>query len=395
MKNWYLRSASGVIISLLTLAVMPAQAQNQFGMVSVNASGGAAQTPTFMSSFDIFKPKPRTDMRRMDYQVWDDILGNIVVDFGMSSRIRSTRPQLSTGTRIVSGHTSPYRLEGSRVAFGYLNDNYRGALTEYREDLVNIANQLDISRLSRDEQLSFWFNLHNVAMIEQIAKHYPEDMPSTLLVRAEDSQVLLDDLKFIEIRGKQLSLRNIREDIVFSNWTNPVVIYGFFRGDIGSPRMLRFAFTASNLEYRLNGNANEFVNSLRGFHESRKARRVSKVYDEAKPFYFKDWPTDIESHLRQYAEGEALVELGAEKPFEFDRYETKIADLSGGYRKASGPYIQGGGNLSPATARLLNEVGQKQEIIRRRGGFSGRTQGFVIIEDIETNPNRVDGATID
>jgi len=395
MKNWYLKSASGVIISLLTLAVMPAQAQNQSGMLSVNASGGAAQTPTFMSSFDIFKPKPRTDMRRMDYQVWDDILGNIVVDFGMSSRIRSTRPQLSTGTRIVSGHTSPYRLEGSRVAFGYLNDNYRGALTEYREDLVNIANQLDISRLSRDEQLSFWFNLHNVAMIEQIAKHYPEDVPSTLLVSAKDSQVLLDDLKFIEIRGKQLSLRNIREDIVFSNWTNPVVIYGFFRGDIGSPRMLRFAFTASNLEYRLNGNANEFVNSLRGFHESRKARRVSKVYDEAKPFYFKDWPTDIESHLRQYAEGDALVELGAKKPFEFDRYETKIADLSGGYRKASGPYIQGGGNLSPETARLLNEVGQKQEIIRRRGGFSGRTQGFVIIEDIETNPNQVDGATID
>jgi len=384
---------SKFILPILLALAMPAYAQNQSGLVSPLLSQGINSQIT--SSFDAFRPKARTDMRRLDYQLWDDLLQNIVINFGLSTRIRATRPHQSTGTRVVLGHTSPYRLEGSRVAFGFLNDNYRDVLTEYRKDLVSIANQLDITRLSKDEQLAFWFNLHNVALIEKISQAYPEDEPSTLLIDVNGSQVLLDDFKFIEIRGKTLSLRNIREDIVFSNWSDPRVIYGFFRGDIGSPRMLRLAFTASNLEYRLNGNANEFVNSLRGFHETRSARKVSKVYDEAKRFYFPSWETDLGLHLRQYAEGEALKELSVDKPFELDRYETKIADLSGGRRRASGAYIDGGGNLSPETARLLSEVRQKRDILRRRGGASGLNGGYVIIEDIYTDPGLPNGASID
>jgi len=254
---------------------------------------------------------------------------------------------------------------------------------------------MDITRLSKDEQLAFWFNLHNVALIEKISQEYPEDVPSTLLFDVNGSKVLLDDLKFIEIRGKKISLRNIREDIVFSNWSDPRVIYGFFRGDIGSPRMLRLAFTANNLEYRLNGNANEFVNSLRGFHESRGARKVSKVYDEAKRFYFPNWEVDLMAHLKQFAEGETLEELNVDKPFELDRYEIKIADLSGGRRTASGAYIDGGGNLPAETARLLSEVRQKRDILRRRGGATGLNSGYVIIEDIYTDPGLPSGSKID
>jgi len=394
MKNRYLNFASCCVFLTSFLTAMPVYAQIQSGMLSPNTST-AKTTPRAGASFDVFKPKAPTDKRRLDYQVWDDMLRNIVVDFGVSSRIRASRPASPTGTRVVTGHSSPYRLEGSRVAFGFLNDNYKGALTEYRKDLVSIANKMDITRLSKDEQLSFWFNLHNVTLIETISKYYPEDTPSTLLVGDDGGQMLLDDAKLIEIRGKSLSLRNIREDIVFANWSNPIVIYGFFRGDIGSPRVSRMAFTANNLEYRLNGNANEFVNSLRGFHEARRVRKVSKVYDEAKRFYFKDWQTDIEAHLRQYAEGKTLEDLNVIKPFELDRYETKIADLSGGHRRASGLFIEGSGNLPPETARLLSEVGQKKEIIRRRGGVSGNTRGYVIIEDIETDPDLLSKSKID
>lgn len=393
MINEYLRSASSIVVFSLALFAFPAAAQDHSTISPVEASL-ATRSLEYTASFDRFKPKTRTDMRRLDYQVWDDVLQNIVVDFGASSRIRATRPQQSTGTRVVTGHTSPYRLEGSRVAFGFLNDNYKEVLTQYREDLVNIANNMDITRLSRDEQLAFWLNLHNVLLIEQIAKYYPEDQPSTLLLDDKDSGALLDDAKIIEISDKSLSLRNIRENIVFANWSDPVVLYGFFRGDIGSPRMLRMALTANNLEYRLNGNANEFINSLRGFHEASKARKISKIYDEVKEFYFENWPTDLEVHLRKYAEGGTLEDLNVEKPFEFDRYETKIADLSGGRRRASGSYIDGAGNLPLETARLLSEVGQKQAIIRKRGGFSGRSLGFVIIEDIETDPDQANGSTI-
>lgn len=387
------KKSSKILLFILLATRMPAYAQEQSGLISPVVSKTInSQTA---SSFDVLSPKARTDMRRLDYQLWDDILQNIVINFGLSTRIRATLPQQSTGTRVVHGHTSPYRLEGSRVAFGFLNDNYRDVLTQYREDLTSIANQMDITRLSKDEQLAFWFNLHNVALIEKISQAYPEDEPSTLSFDVNGSKVLLDDFKFIEIRGRNLSLKNIREDIVFSNWSDPRVIYGFFRGDIGSPRMLRLAYTANNLEYRLNGNAHEFVNSLRGFHESSRARKVSKIYDEAKRFYFQNWDLDIETHLRKYAEGETVEELSADKPFELDRYETKIADLSGGRRRASGLYIDGNGNLPPETVRLLSEVRQKRDILRRRGGSTGLNSGYVIIEDIYTDPGLPTGSTID
>lgn len=385
MALTHLKSASLAVILVSMSGVSYASANGQpLEIASASVSSG--------SPFGIFKPKARTDKRRLDYQIWDDVLQNIVIDFGLSSRIRASRPASGTGTRVVTGHTSPYRLEGSRIAFGFLNDNYREVLTQYREDLVSIANQIDITRLSKDEQLAFWFNLHNVLVIEKIAQEYPEDVPSTLLFESEGRQLPLDEAKFITIRGQALSLRNIREDIVFSNWSDPRVIYGFFRGDIGSPRMLRLAYTANNLEYRLNGSANEFVNSLRGFHEARKERKVSKIYDEAKGFYFPNWEADLVAHIREFAEGDTLEDLDAEKPFALDRYETTIADLSGGQRRASALFIEGSGNLPPETARLLSEVGQKQEILRRRGGGTGLSRGYVIIEDIETQDSGEQGA---
>ena len=379
------------IIALTTSAVLLSQpAFSQIAQQVQFAQTNPVAMTSQISRYDVFKPGPYTDKRRLDYQVWDDILQKIVVDFGVSSRIRASRPDSSTGTRVVVGHSSPYRLEGSRIAFGYLDDNYRVGLQEYREDLVSLANQMDITRLSKDEQLAFWFNLHNIALIEQISKAYPEDRPSTITIDG----VPFDEAKFMNIRGVDLSLKNIREDIVFSNWKDPKVIYGFFRGDIGSPRMMRYSFTANSLDYTLNGNASEFVNSLRGFHETRKARRVSAIYDEAKRFYFPNWEADLENHLRTFAEGKTLEDFESGKPFEIDKYETMIADLSGGQVRGAALFTDGFGSLPPGTTRLLSEVAQKEEILQQRGVGSGFTRGYVVIEDIETDPDLPTGSTI-
>jgi len=107
------KKTSKIVICALLAAAMPAYAQNQPSFVAPVITQGV--NTQMSSSFDIFKPRPGADRRRLDYQVWDDMLQNIVVNFGLSTRIRATRPYLNTGTRVVSGHTSPYRLEGSRV----------------------------------------------------------------------------------------------------------------------------------------------------------------------------------------------------------------------------------------------------------------------------------------
>jgi len=284
---------------------------------------------------------------------------------------------------MVRGHKSAYRLEGTRFTFAYLNDEYKQGLTDYRKDLEDIGTNYNISELPRNEQLAYWLNLHNVAMIEQIALDYPMSTPSAIKVKIDGEKYLLNDAKFMTIRGQKLSLRDIREKIVYPNWKDPNVIYGFFRGDIGSPMLPRYAYTAADVQVTLTENADDFVNSLRGFNLSSKTRNVSALYEEVAPFYFKNWNSDLQTHLLSHANEEVSEEILTQKPFKIDKYDSMIGDLSGGRRLgASGlANSNSNGNVPFEVARLLTEVRDKKQYLRARG-LINTNKGYVIIEDL-------------
>ena len=339
------------------------------------------------SRFNVFSPKRQTASSVIDYQIWDEALKNIVLRLGQSTRIRASRPNPIVGTRRVQGHKSAYRLEGSRVTFSYLNDEYREGLTAYKKDLERIANEVNITHLSKKEQLVFWFNLHNVALIEQIALNYPVRRPSDLKIGAGKQP--LHEAKLLNIRGVALSLRDIRENIVYANWNNPDVMYGFFHGNIGGPALQNYAITSNNVDYILELQADEFVNSLRGFHESRKVLKISTLYEEARAYYFPNWDQDLKTHLRKHASPKVLKELESNKPFKFDRYDPIVADLLAGDRPSTSKLnvtINGrsqSARMSPEIARLFRELEQKTRIMKKRGMIRKGT-GTVTIEDIET-----------
>ena len=347
----------------------------------------AAQTRSaLVSPYSVFTPRRQTKTSVIDYKVWDEALRNVVLRLGQSLRIRAKRPDPIVGTRRITGHKSAYRLEGSRVTFSYLNDDYKRGLTEYRKDLERIANKVDITRLGRKEQLAFWLNLHNVALIEQIALNYPVRRPSKLLVGAAKQP--LHDAKLLNIRGVALSLRDIRENIVYANWQNPDVMYGFFHGNIGGPALQNYAFTSNNVNEILKLQANGFVNSLRGFHQSRRALKVSTLYGEARAHYFPNWEVDLKRHLRKHASPDVLEDLNSDKPIEFDRYDPVVADLLAGDRPMTANLnvrINGhsqSATMSPEVARLFRELERKTEMMKVRGMIMKR--GTVTIEDIET-----------
>lgn len=344
-----------------------------------------------------FTPRAYTSRTRLDYSVLDEALDNSVLRFGASTRRFLGKPQATTGSRFVRGHRSPYRLEGSRVSFSFLGDEYRQALIDYRADLERIGNQIDLVNMSRDEQLAFWLNLHNITLIEQIALQYPVRRPSKMTINGAS----LHDAKLLNIKGTALSLRDIRERIVFPNWKNSETLYGFFYGDIGSPALQDYAYKASNLNATLSLQASEFVNSLRGFNETSKAREVSRLYAEAQPFYFPNWERDLDAHLMKHAAEEVRVELASGKPFKIDRYDDVIADLMGGDRPriATGNVIDLNSGmpvdsikLPDEVQRLIRELSQKRQVLRRRGLLSS---GTVVIEDIETPSTQVFDPNVD
>lgn len=326
-----------------------------------------------------FTPRTTDVDQEIDYSVWGFALNKIVVGLGPSLRQGASRPAGFTGTRINRGHNSRLRLEGSRVAYSFFTPQVTASLTEYREDLERVGTQLDIASLSRNEQLAFWLNLHNVAVIEQIARNYPKIIPSSI----EINGVKLDEACFIEVAGVKLSPKDIRTGIVYPNWSDPRVIYGFFRGDIGSPRLQPEEFNARNLDFLLGDNAAEFVNSLRGVERRGDILHVSKIYEEAVPFYFGDFQTDLPKHLATYADVDVVEDIAKSETVRATIYEEDIADLARGQRQnfvndvlSAQPGItqglRGAVNYLSAKAplnvqRFINERQVKREKLRRSG----------------------------
>lgn len=344
---------SVVMLTGLVLAAQPASASPAIPMER------AAD-----SAFAQFAPQNEANPTRLDFSNWTKALNWFVLRMGRSLREYEPAPDKQLGTRFTYGHDSAYRLEGNRVAFSMMPDDVRQSLTEYRRELESLPDQVPLASLSRNEQLAFWINLHNVAVIEQLAIAYPLKKP--VLFKPAGSGLPLHDTPFITVSGVRMSPKDIRTKIVYPNWRDPKVIYGFWHGDIGGPSIAREAYTAVNMGEALDYGALEFVNSLRGTQKSGNTLLVSELYLEARPFYFPNWPRDLREHLKKYAEDDVASLLAATGRVDARLSETDIADLSKGEREPQlTNLIQGdqypGINVDPAVARLLSERQEKLE----------------------------------
>lgn len=335
------------------------------------AAGASASS---RAGFDRFAPRPSTKTTRLDFSLWDDALQYMVLPMGPSTRQGERRPDATLGTRQVYGHDSRVRLEGNRVAFGFLDEEAIAPLSDYRRDLERIGGEIDIATLPRNQQLAFWMNLHNVAVTEMIALNYPARSPSDLKLGPDKTP--LDATRFITVAGVAMSPHDIRTKIVFPNWTDAKVIYGFFRGEVGGPSIQRMAFTGDNVSTLLETSAQEFVNSLRGVEGFGSTLLVSKIYDEARPFYFPQMGDDLKAHLLRFAEEDVAALIAEKDQVKANTYVATVADLAGGerepvYNTVTSNGVDQGAGITPSIARYLGERSEKYEKLRREGLLRG------------------------
>ncbi len=370
-----LRLSSAMAVAFASSALvlgspLAAQTASASASASSNTSDGA---------FATFTPSANPNTDKIDYSIWTEAMNNLVISMGPSLRETAGRPAESFGTRRVYGHTSRLRLEGSRVMFSFLDADVIATFGEYRRDLEATADKIDIQALSRNEQLAFWINLHNVAMVEQIANAWPVRQPRTI----EIDGAPLEDARFITVEGVALSLKDIRTKIVYPNWKDPLVIYGFWRGDIGGPSIQREAFNGENVARLLDRSARDFVNSLRGTQQLGSTLQVSTIFDEVAPWYFRDFGPDLRAHIGKYATPEVSKILAETDKTQAVVAEYDIADMAGGAREPTYQNIQSADGsvksfrIPQSMQRLLVQREQKfQRIIRE-----GRT-GTVTFSDI-------------
>ena len=381
-----------ILIASLTLSSLAAP-------LAAESASSAFQNPgtqtraAATSPLAQFTPASERKEHQLDYAHWDEALNWFVVPMGPSTRDGATRVVGETGSRRVYGHDSRYRLEGNRVAFSFLTPGMLTALTEYRQDLERIGSELDLTRLPRNEQLAFWLNLHNVAVIEALALSYPLAEPHEGAFGSNKAP--LEEAKLVTVRGVELSPRDIREGIVYPNWKDPKVMYGFWRGVIGGPSIQRLAYTGANVDALLALSAEEFVNSLRGVERWGGALRVSPIYQEAAPFYFGDKDA-LRDHLAQYAREDVAKLVSGTPDVRYKSLELDIADLQRGHKDlqvaslsvaeckyngcmdggkpigiSSGTGSPQSVTLNPAIQRLIRERREKLDRARKQGIRTG------------------------
>lgn len=355
-------------------SVLAGAALSALSLISAQASAAditTAQAASLTAGSDEAGP-------RVDYEAFSMILDSIVFDVGHSDRQPAGRQLRITGSRISPESNSAYRYEGNRVALHLFEDIHSETISEYRAELEALPQQIALSELSRDEQLAYWLNLHNVVIIDLLQDRYP----LRRIDREDIDGVALLDAPVITVEGVTLSLNDIRLRVVAEHWDDPRVIYGFFLGAIGGPSLQDEAFTGARVWSQLESSAREFVTALRGVDSLGRQPRISPLYEEFAVLF--DGPDDLKAHLRSFANAEVRAHIDAiEGAPDYLRFDWHVADMTNGRPGCSG--VTAGMNITiadragtrsnaadcdvlpPQAAQLLNVVIERRLEFLRNG----------------------------
>ncbi len=352
---------------------------------TIDATPASASTVDIRTPLTAFTPRPSKNSQ-IGYGAWSGLLGDIILYMGPSTRTPFRVPARETGTRISRTHNSPFRLEGNKVLYPHMRSNVKTAIREYVSELEDVGNRLDIPAMPRNEQLAYWINLHNAVVIREVAENYPGPQRRPEKIKPIDgSDLTLHDAKLITINEVSLSLRDIRERIVYPNWDNPDVAFAFYLGDASSPSLSNVAYNASELGNQIKSNAEQYANSLRGMDKG----KVSRIYHDIAPWYFPDFTNDVEAYFRKRLREEVFAEYIKAGYRGVNRYDNVVNDITAGYGERGRQRLSvssdiDGFALGKDVQQFLNDRAKKIEKLRKEPWFKRVT---VTIIDIETEDN--------
>ncbi|MFC4348811.1 DUF547 domain-containing protein [Kordiimonas lipolytica] len=304
--------------------------------VSISATASEPLLPT------AYNPNSQTALK---YEDMDYLLEKTVLPLGRSDHKPARRvwPGSGTGTRFVRDNPEPSRLEGNRIMFHDIKTSEQEfVVREVRDVLLDLPEKIDLTRLNKNEQLAYWLNLHNAIVYAKIADRYPVTLVDRLYGDCTDpdhEDRFYCDRQF-DVMGTMVSPYDIRQHVL-DNWDDPVVIYGFFLGSVGSPNLRTKAYTGETVYADLEDNARDFVNSIRGTRiKDDYILRVSTYYRDVAQ-KFPNFERDLLAHINKYARRDFGFLLGPVTSIEVKLEDWHIADLYNGYLSAA----NGGANF--------------------------------------------------
>lgn len=340
-------------------------------LLALSANAAASQFPTGHN--------PRSEIW-LDFSDLDFVLKSSVLDMGPSTHKRAHRLQQSNGSRLVMGNHKATRREGNRVAFHLFEDVHHQVLGTIRDDLLSLPDQINLIDLSRNSQLAYWLNLHNAIVLAELADAYPFTNVQPMFDRTQPSAFI--NRPDHMVAGRKVSLADI-QDHVLSNWRDPLVIYGFYMGAVGTPNIRQEAYYGERVYDQLRDNARNFVNSVRGTQIWNGSELRVASYYLRMAVKFPNFERDVIKHIRQYARPKFATRLVAVNHISPDINDWNIADLYNGHL-----HIAGGSkpitvsDFQSVIPRNFNLPPQVMQVLEARRYNYQNFEGQVTIEEV-------------
>lgn len=275
-----------------------------------------------------FRGETKGSPIQIRYDDWNMILVKTVTAGGRSNREKAAPVRAKVGTRVVRGNSSSLRNEGNRIAFPAFKGENLQIVTAIRKSLEALPGSVPMREWSKNEQLAYWLNLYNITIVEQIAKEYPVRKIDKLM-KSSRKKPSLWNKKLLNVADIPLSLNDIQFTILANKWDSSLVMYGLFQGYIGSPNIMKRAFTGENVHSMLVRNATEFVNSNRGMQARGSTLLISELYKTNKVF-FPNWEDDLKKHFASLVDYSYRPKVMAARKIKARTKDYYIADLFGG-----------------------------------------------------------------
>jgi hypothetical protein len=299
--------------------------------------------------FEPFRGHDPASKYRIFYDDLNEMYKSLVVNVGRSTREVSEMSTAKTGTRMKQTSKRKTSNEGNRFYYEFFKkeEENRELLELMLRNYEAIPAEVPLSYFSRDEQLAYWINLYNLAMINEVVNVYPKSS----LKKVVAGKKAVQKKKLLNVAGVPLSLDDIQYEILGPNYdNNPLIMYGLYQGIIGGPNIRKSAYTGANVWRNLANNAEEFVNSNRGtYPDNGSTFKVSSLY-ERNEVYFPNFDTDLKEHLLAYLEPPEKYELESASKLDPDIDDWSVTDLFGSHTRIGGSFADSSAALLDATS---------------------------------------------
>jgi len=135
--------------------------------------------------------------------------------------------------------------------------------------------------MSRDGQLAFWINAYNAVTIDKVIKWKPKKSVRETFVPGVWTGTKFFTTREHTVAGRLLSQDDIEHEILRKQLKEPRIHFAIICASSSCPPLPRFAYTAANVQTKLEEETRNYINSARGtqIDSANSQLYLSKLFD--------------------------------------------------------------------------------------------------------------------